>query len=107
MGNDGPGSKRDVRVPVELRAMEPRQLRDFVPTAMDVTEEDSEEAAALDRVNEQLEEDEDFLSLTFEDWTVLIQSLSRKSVQKQHGKSYVWWLRTKLSKRLRERMNEI
>lgn len=106
----------DLEVPVQVRSHEQAQLEEWVPAVREHFEQAdlNDQAAAIGAIEGEIlawdgeREDEAFvrtLSLTLENWQELVKGLER--VQSEYGRNRVEWLRRKLFKRVRGRVEDL
>jgi hypothetical protein len=109
-----------MNVPVEVRSHELRQLDKMVPKAADrlreVATENNDLASEADTLDRAYDEHildmpathsmgDGYLSMPADDWRAIIRHLPR--IEDNVGVTRVWWLRKKLTSRVRERLAEL
>lgn len=95
----------DLRVPIEVRDHEYRQLVEYLPNARDsyLRGDRDDEAAAVGTLIDDLSDSSDeHVSFTVEQWQTCVSALSRCDDGLRP-----WWLQKKVVNRLNERIEEL
>lgn len=95
-----------MKVPINLRSHERKQLDEFITRAIDLLEDRGLDEEAEDVREATIIEDEGANTYSAEpsDWSAVIGSLR---ILRPEESLRSWWLRKKLAKRLSRRMDEI
>jgi hypothetical protein len=118
VGDDSISFDSDLNVPIEIRSHEQQQLESMVPDVIESLERAELDTETIEQAHEKLRDptetftapDQSFyryLSLPVDSWQTLIQELERVQGKEGHATNRVHYLRRKLFKRVRDRMEEL
>lgn len=95
-----------MKLPINLRSNEKRQLDEMIPRAADLFEERElgDEAEELREATIVEEEETGMYYADVDDWRTIVSSLR---VLRKEESLRSWWLRKKLAKRLSRKMDEL